>query len=112
MSLISCRIKLKLRLIKHCVLAARSVKNKDAYSNHIIITMKDQMICSCCYFLRKRKIQIRNINSETNQFIGINIEQTVGIKMRQMRVDVFLNQILYEINIFFEIICDALLKRR
>ena len=31
-----------------------------------------------------------------NQFIGLNIKQKVRIKIRQMNIDIFLNQILVE----------------
>ena len=41
MPLINCKVELKLRWTKHCVLASAGVENDGANSNNVIFTMKD-----------------------------------------------------------------------
>ena len=49
MLLINCKVELKLRWIKHHVLAVAGVENDDTNSNNTIFTIKD--ICSCSHFI-------------------------------------------------------------
>ena len=56
MSLINCKVELKLRWMKHFVLAVAGVENDSADSNNIISTIKDtKLICSWCHFISKRQ---------------------------------------------------------
>ena len=41
MPLINCNVNLKLKWVKHCVLASSGTENVDANSNNIILTIKD-----------------------------------------------------------------------
>ena len=49
------------------------------------------MICFCRNFITKRKLKDLKV-----QFIRMNIKEKVRLKIQQMNLDVFLNQILLE----------------
>ena len=58
MPLISCRVVLKLRWKKHCVLSAlgivNAVNDDSANSDNVIFTIKTQNYMFLCYFISKR----------------------------------------------------------
>ena len=45
MSLINCKVELKLKWTKRCVLTAAGADNVDSNSNNIIFTIKDTKLC-------------------------------------------------------------------
>ena len=61
MPLINCNVNLKLKWVKHCVLASSGTENVDGNSNNIILTIKDTklyilLVCQQCslHFISKR----------------------------------------------------------
>ena len=52
MPLINCKVELKLKWTKYCVLSAAGADNDNANPKNIIFTIK--IICSCCNFISKR----------------------------------------------------------
>ena len=54
MQLINCKVELKIKLTKSCVLAAAG-NDTDANPDNIISTNKDTKLCSCHHFIRKRQ---------------------------------------------------------
>ena len=56
MPLINCKVELKLKWTKYCVLFAAEVDNNDANSNNIIFYyQRHKIICSCSNFISKRQ---------------------------------------------------------
>ena len=51
MSLINCRVELKLKWINHCALSTNDKDKDNANSNNY----KTQITCSCCHFISKRQ---------------------------------------------------------
>ena len=97
MSLINWRVELKLKWSKYCVLDAAGVDNSNANSNNYILTLKHSQLHVPIVILSLKTIKkYQNIlaNDLKNQCIGINIKQTVRIKIRLISIDVFLNQTL------------------
>ena len=98
MPLINCKVELKLKWTKYCVLSVagneNDINNNDN-ANNIIFTIKDL----------KSYVPVLTLSARDNQkdqFIGTNIKQTVRIKIQQMNIDMFSNQILLElIDCFF-----------
>ena len=56
MPLVNCKVELKLKWRKFCVLSVVANDNDDANSD-IIFTIKDKIICPCSYFISKRQIK-------------------------------------------------------
>ena len=54
MTLINCKIELKLKRTKYCVLSAAGADNNDGNSNNFVFSIKDTIICSCSNFISKR----------------------------------------------------------
>ena len=52
MSLINCKVKLKLKWMNHCVLSANGNDYDDANFNNIVFTIKDG---PCSHFISKRQ---------------------------------------------------------
>ena len=79
------KIELKLKLTNYYVLSAGGVDNvNNNDSNYIIFTIKDAVICFSSNFIRKRQ-SLSNVFSK------------VRIKVQQMNIDIFSNQILLEL---------------
>ena len=79
------KIELKLKLTNYYVLSAGGVDNvNNNNSNYIIFTIKDAVICFSSNFIRKRQC-LSNLFSK------------VRIKVQQMNIDIFTNQILLEL---------------
>ena len=80
MSLSNCKLELKLKWTKYCVLPA---------------TGKNKIICFCSNFINKN---YQNFLAKylKDQFLGMNAKQKVRIKIRQMNIDILPNQILLE----------------
>ena len=79
------KIELKLKLTNYYVLSAGGVDNvNNNDSNYIIFTIKDAVICFSSNFIRKRQ-SLSNVFSKGR------------IKVQQMNIDTFSNQILLEL---------------
>ena len=72
-------------------MSAAGADNANVDSSNIIFTIRHKIICSCSNVISKRLAK-----DLKDQFIGMNIKQKVKIKIRQMSLDIFLNQILLE----------------
>ena len=85
MLLINCKVELKLRCTKNCILASNGVENDSADSNNIIFFIKDT----------KLYVPVVNLSAKDNQklshflakdlkdkFLGINIRQKVRIEIQ------------------------------
>ena len=57
MPLINCKVELKFKWTKHCVLAAAGVDNENANSDSIIFTIKDTKLYVLVVILSKKCIQ-------------------------------------------------------
>ena len=55
MSLINCKIELKLNWTKCCAMSAAGADNVNANSNNIILIMKDTKLCFCTNFISKKQ---------------------------------------------------------
>ena len=55
MSLINCKIELKLKWTKCCAMSAAGADNVNANSNNIILIMKDTKLCFCTNFISKKQ---------------------------------------------------------
>ena len=68
MPLLNCKVELKIKWAKNCVLYAASNENDiNNYSNanNITFTIKDKKtICSCCTFISKRQPKTTKIVSK------------------------------------------------
>ena len=53
--LINCKVELKLKWAKYCVLSAAGADNNDANSNNIIFFVKNKIQCPCRNFISKRQ---------------------------------------------------------
>ena len=90
MPLITCTVELKLRWVKHCVLALAGVENNNADSN-IIFTINNTILLSLVVtLLAKDNQQLSKLLSKG--CIGTNIKPNMRIKVQQMSIDILLNQ--------------------
>ena len=57
MPLINCKVKLKLRWSKHCVLSVGGTDNVNGNNDNknFIFTIKDTKLCSCSNFINKKQ---------------------------------------------------------
>ena len=56
MPMVNCKVEMRLKWTKHCVLTIAGVDHAEANRNNIILTIKDKKtICSCSYFTSKAK---------------------------------------------------------
>ena len=94
MSLINCKVELKLQWSKHCVLAVASNDNTDVNPDNIIFTIKHTYMSLLSLYQQKKIKNYENslANDLENQCIGMNIEQKVRIKIQQMSIDISSNQ--------------------
>ena len=98
-SLINCKVELKLKWTKDCVLCAAGADNVNANSNNIILTMKDTKLYISAVTLSARNNEKLSdlLNKEFEKSVYLNEFKTkVRIKIRHINVDIFLNQILFE----------------
>ena len=88
--LINCKIELKLKWTKYCVLSATDSDNDNANCTVIIFTIKDTKLYVPVITLSARD------NEKLSKFIGFerSIKQKLRIKIRQINKDSFLNQTL------------------
>ena len=98
MPLINCKVELKLKWTKYCVLSAASNDNvNNIDSDNIIFTIKDTKLYAPVVTLSKVKSYQKFFTKDLkDQFIGMNIKQKVRIKIRQINLYIFSNQILLE----------------
>ena len=95
--LINCKVELKFKWTRYCVLSAAGNDNdNDDYGKKIIFTIKDTKLYVPVVTLSARDNQNFLAKDLKDQFIGMNIKQKARIKIRQMSLDIFSNQILLE----------------
>ena len=104
MSLINFKVELKLRWTKHFVLSVAGTDNahgnNDDNNINIIFTIKDTKLYFRVVTVSARdnqKLSKLLSNDLKNQFLGKNIKQNVIIKIQQMNLDNFSNQVLLEL---------------
>ena len=75
MSLINCKVELKLRWTKHYVLAVVDVENDGSDSNNIIYYQKRKTLCSCRDFISQNNQKLSNalVKGLKDHCIGIKI---------------------------------------
>ena len=100
MTLVICKVQIKLRWTKHSVLALDGAENVGAEISNIICTTKDTK-AYVFYVLfvtlsSKDNQKYQNFLSESlkYQYIGANIKRKVKIKIQQLNVDFFSNHVL------------------
>ena len=99
MSWSNCKVELKLKWTKYCVLSAGSADNENANSNNIIFSIKVTKLYAPVGILLEKTIKnfqsffAKNLK---DQFIGVNIKQKLIMKVQQINIDIFSNQILLE----------------
>ena len=100
MPLVNCKIELKLKWAKYCLLSAAGtgdINNID--SNNIVFTIRNLKFYVPVGFLSARNNQkLSKLHSKNlkDDFIGMNIKEKVRTKLRQMCLDILSNQILVE----------------
>ena len=101
MALINCKVELKLKSTKYCVLSVADNENnvnEDANANNIIFTIKDTKLYVPVVTLSARdndKPSKRlSKGFKTSVYCNMNIKRKVIMKTRQMNLDIFSNQIL------------------
>ena len=57
MQSLNCKLKLKIKWTKYCVLAAAGNDNTNNNCDNIIFTIKDKIICSCHHFIIKETVK-------------------------------------------------------
>ena len=89
-ALINCKIELKLKWTRYCVLSVADSDNDNANCTVIISTIKDTKLYVPVITLSARD------NEKLSKFIGFerSIKQKLRIKVRQINKDSFLNQTL------------------
>ena len=109
--MINCKVELKPKWKKYCVLYVATAENNVNYNNNannIIFTVKDTKLYVAVVTLSaKDNKNCQNFLAKElkDQFIGVNIKQKVRIKIQQTNLDIFSNQTLLElIDLFFQLI--------
>ena len=100
MPLVNCKIELKLKWTKYCLLSAAGtgdINNID--SNNIVFTIRNLKFYFLLDFYQQETIKnYQNFMAKDlkDDFIGMNIKEKVRTKLRQMCLDILSNQILVE----------------
>ena len=99
MPLINCKVELKIKRAKDCVLTASGADNANPNSENIIFIIKDPILYVPVVTISKRIKNYQNfvVKDLKDQFIRMNIKQKVRLKIEQMNIDIFSNQILLEL---------------
>ena len=100
MSLINCKIELKLKWTKYCVLSAPTADNTDANHHIIIFTIKDTKLYVPVITLSAKDNQklSKLLSQEFERSVYWNEYETKSEnKNMAMNIDIFLNQILLEL---------------
>ena len=90
--LINYKVELKLRWAKYCALAVAGVDNTNKNPNNIF-TMKDKFYAPTV-IKNYQNILAKDLKY---QFVGMNIKQKLRIKIKQINIDIFLNQTIWEL---------------
>ena len=86
MPLINCKVELKLKWSNYCVLSAAGNDNANGNDDNIIFTIKDT----------KLYVPVVTLSPRDNQKLT-NVKLKVKIKIQQMSIYIFSNQILLEL---------------
>ena len=102
MPLINCKVELKLKWTKYCVLSAAGTEiilNDNDIPNNVIFTIRDRTLYVSVVTLWVRENQkLSNFLPKDlkDHLIGMKIKQNVTIKTRQMNIGTFSNKILFK----------------
>ena len=98
MPLIHYKVELKLKWTKYCVLSAAGGDNADANPN-ILFTIKDTKLYIPVLTLSARDNQISKLLSKgfKRSVYWSKYKQKMRIKVQQMNIDIFSNQIFFEL---------------
>ena len=93
-SWINCKVELKLRWPKHCVLSVAGTDNANGNNDDVIFTIKNTKLYGPVVSWSTRYNQNQNFLAKNlkDQFIRMGIKQKVGIKIEQINTDIFSNQ--------------------
>ena len=98
--LINCKVELKLKWAKYCIVSAAGADNTNNIDfNNIILTIKDtELYVPIVTYQQKTIKNYQNFLAIDlkDQFIKMNIQEKVRIKILQMDLDVFSNHVLLE----------------
>ena len=100
MPLINCKVELRLKWTKHCVLSAarnENVINENDYDNNIIFAIKDQIlhVFVVTLWARDNEKLSKLLNKWFESSIYWNEYKTNGrMKILQINLDIFSNQML------------------
>ena len=103
MPLINCKTQLKLKWIKHCILAtsANDNGNNDANSDNIVFTIKDTKL-----YVPVDTLSAKDDNQKLSKLLSKGFERPVysneckkkfRINIQQIHIDIFSNQTLFEL---------------
>ena len=95
----NCKVKLKRKWSRHCILSPNGNDNDDANSNNIIFTTKDKNLHVLVITLSAKDNPTKNYQNYLakdlkDQCIKMNIKQKVKMKTQQINLDIFLIQTL------------------
>ena len=99
MSLINCKVELKLKSTNYYVVASSDTENANSNSSNVIFTTKDtKLYVSIVTYQQKTSKSYHHQNFLAKDLkdncIGRNIKQKLRIKIRQTSTDISFNQIL------------------
>ena len=98
MPLINCKVELNLKQMNHCALSAAGANNDNANSKIILFFLSNTQNYITLLLLYQQKTTKSYENSLAKdlkeQFIGMNKKEKVGMKVRQMSIDIFSIQTL------------------
>ena len=105
--LINCKVELKLKWSKYCVLSANGNDNANVNynaNNIIFLSMTQNYMFPLSFYQQKIIKNYLNFLAKDlkKQFIRMNIKQKVRIKIQQMNIDVFSDLILLELIYYLE----------
>ena len=91
---INCKVELKLRWSKHCVLSVAGTDNANGNNDGVIFTIKDTKLYGPVLSWSTKYNQNENVLAKNlkDHFIRMGIKQKVGIKIEQINIDTFSNQ--------------------
>ena len=109
MPLINGKIELKTKWTNYCVLSPNdydNANNNDPGNNTILITKTQNYMFLLQLYQQEtiKNYQILVAKDFKDQFIGINIKLKVSIKIRQINIDAFSNQVFFGVNRLFALV--------
>ena len=104
MPVINCKVELKLRWIKYCVLSVPDTDNVNGNDDDINFTIKDTtfyvLVVTLSTRINQKLLKLLSMDLK-DQFIGMNIKQKMIIKIPQKNLDYFLESYFVGVNRLF-----------